>query len=78
MKRRNYDNGILDKLAQALGVDPEEQSMRDCQADGHSFDRAINEKVGCSICGKTQAEVEGQARSGEYQYEFIKYLDREG
>ena len=74
MKRPRYDAGILDRLAEALGVDPDQPQTRDCQAEGHSFDRAINDNVWCSICGKTLAEIEAQALAGEYQYETIKYL----
>lgn len=77
MKRPRYDAGILDRLAKALGVDAEQPYTRDCQSDGHSFDRAINDKVWCSLCGKTQGEIEAQARAGAYNYDSIKYLDNE-
>lgn len=79
MKRKartlNYDSGFMGKLAEALGVDLSKSYWRECSEEGHSFDAAMNDIVWCSICGKTQAEVEAGAAAGNYEYEFIRYLD---
>jgi hypothetical protein len=77
VKRPRQDGRFLDGLARALGVDPSRPRRRDCESEGHSFDHAINGTVWCSICGRTQAEVDARAAVGEYNYDAIKYLDLE-
>jgi hypothetical protein len=75
MRRPRQDGDILRRLAQALGVDQSKPYTRDCRADGHSFDHAMNDIIICSICGRTKAEVDAEAGAGSYEYEAIKYLD---
>lgn len=75
MRRPRQDGDILRRLAEALGVDLSQPYTRDCRSEGHSFDRAINGKVWCSLCGRTKDEVEASADAGSYEYETIKYLD---
>jgi hypothetical protein len=77
MKRPRYDAGLLNSLAQALGVDLTQPYTRDCQSEGHAFDSAINSKIYCSLCGRTKAEIDAQAVAGIYSYDAIKYLEGE-
>lgn len=78
MRRPKQDGGFLSRLAKAFGVDISAPYQRDCQTDGHSFDHAINATITCSICGRTQAEIDIAAKAGSYEYDAIKYLDSEG
>lgn len=74
MSEFHDDEGLLERMFAPLLKNVPERKLN-CREDGHSFNMAINAKLLCSRCGRSEAEVLAQIEAGEYAYDAIKYLD---